>query len=819
MSTFFKGDLTEFGLKATTPEDVAKEIAQKLRDVGIDVVDGLDPDEAVGRLPLSYFIHGYNSDCLVIGSRADRRIDYIEEATQLRYPDRYYLNCDNGEHLWREGGGYEWTNALAAKIRPSLPNTARVSLFGEEAGGSGRIVPIGDFVYDIGTDTLTYEKSAWAKPDEYPTLKAPYGSETSIYFHFSSGDTSEGSALNLGTGLTEKLNDFVRRAANYNKDTTGVELKTVGRSIYLEVPNLPSSRGLKTVEERMTIDPIRDQHWEEDSMGDVISVSPLTQEQMQEARSALREILEKKEASYGYWLKDVRTSFVMVMTTPFKGQRKPIGHIIMGATDGIHYEYCEFAIARTSANFEITDIYLRIKEKGKTEFRRCMGTSMREARDIIGDLKVIKTSLENAGNLKNPYAVNALQETEEMGGSAAIPASKLRAIASLRFGADLVERCYRMGYTTLADDICTDLTPTRAWDRITSMTDLFPGYTEGAKSIYTCFGMPKAWGKAVFDQCIEKMGTVFSLQEFRDSLLSIRMAWELEEALTEGKPSEMSVPDRALEYAEIWHSHLCRLGLGGGRKVVNLDQNFLFMAYPDKPIERAAALRAYNRMYKKVIKAAPQAGLYSTVLYLTETFQAYCQLKANNVVPEEHGVLYEYGLPEDNPKSVAEMIHRRCEAAQEVVKSYRAIIDKKKHQDQEAKYTNYRNGVKWLECADKNVSKDYVFRLPTKLYGDDDPLSLESEGAKQRNCVFGSYLNKLANGEYYIVCMRERGCPDDGLVTIGINRGYVVDQTYATMDKPITREQGEAIKRWVTKVSPRFGGKLKLAPHPAGWYR
>jgi hypothetical protein len=812
MSTNFDGDLTRLGLKATNHEDAAREIAQKLRNVGIDVVDGLDPEEAVDRLPLSYVTRSFNSDTLIIGSRSDQHYDCIEKATQSRYPGKYYLAGDKGDHIWYDEGGHQWEGSFAAKIRPSSKNTARVSLFCQKSGGSGRIVRAGEFVYDITTETLTYEEVKGARPGVHPTLHYQYDGESTICFQ-GPHSLAEGKVYTFGTGSSEALDAVVRRAAIYDKETTGVELKSSFRSVYLRVSDLPNSRNLKPLEERVTVAGDMDKTL----LGDSISVDPLPKEQMQEACSTLRELLDNKKEGRDYRLKDVRVSYVMVMTIPLKGQRKPIGHIVLGATDGAHYEYCEFAIARTSASFEITDVYIRVKEEEKTEFRRCCGDLMRQVTTMLYNLKIIKTSLENARNLKNPYAINAMQEAEETGGSAALPAYKLRAVASLRFGSDFVERCYRMGYDNLANDVCTALAPTRTWNRITSMADLFPGYTEGAKSIYTCFGMPKAWGKAVFDRCIEANGIGFSVSNLYNSLLSLRMAWELEGALTKGKPSEMSVPDRALEYADIWAAHLDRFGLNAGR-TTDLKQHFLFAAYPDNPIERAAALRAYHRMVKKAIKAAPTNSIYNTNFYLMETFQAYCQLKAININPEEHGVLYEYGLPENDPTAVAEMIRRRCEAAQEVVNSYRAIIDEKNHQEQEARFAAHRKDVKWFECSDKTVSKEYIFKLPTKLYGMDESFSLESEGTKQCNCLFGSYLSRLANGEYYVVCMRRRGYPDDSVVSIGINRNYVVDQTYATRDCPITREQGEAIRRWVAEVSPKFGGKLKLAPHPAGWY-
>jgi hypothetical protein len=163
------------------------------------------------------------------------------------------------------------------------------------------------------------------------------------------------------------------------------------------------------------------------------------------------------------------------------------------------------------------------------------------------------------------------------------------------------------------------------------------------------------------------------------------------------------------------------------------------------------------------------------------------------------------------------MIQRRCRAAQDVLYGYRSILDEKAHAAHEAKYEEHRKALYWLECSDKEVSKDFVFKLPTKLYGDEDPLSLESEGRMQSNCVFGSYLNKLADGEYVIVLMRKRDDPDSSLVTIGINRKMVVDQTYLAHNERILEEHGQAIKAWLAKVNSRGKGTVRMTSRPGGW--
>ena len=817
----------KLGLKAKEYDDVAREVTAKLREAGIDVVDGLDPDEAVGRFPLSYFALTADTDTIIIGSHLDESIDYISKVTKAKYPRKYFLSCDNGYSASESTRECNVINMVTAKPRPSSDGTTRISLFYQEPMKDGQVVKSGDLVYDAMTGTVTYERIEGTRPEINPELYEGYHNpEIRIYTQEISDAANRryirtADVYVLGTRTSVDINDLIRKTVKFNIESTGVRMEEYYRGQFrLTQPTLPDPVYLKPLVERMTFS-LTDRDME-DSYGEAISVDPLTEDQMQEAVAALKEELAPEKvkdltaATRGRYYNDgFRKSYVMVMTPAPKGERRPIGHIILGLTDGVHFESCEFAIARTSASFDITDIYIRTEKNGVKAFRRGLGREMSHIKASLGDLKIIKATLEHARNIKNRYAATAAIDAGEESGSAAISASTLRNIASLKFGADFVERCYRMGYAPLADEICEIINDRRAWNRVTSMTDIIPGFEEDAKSLYTCLGMPRAWGKAVFDSCVKQKGKKFSKEDLHDAAMALRIAWKLEEALTEGKPSEMSVPSRALEYAEIWRGHLSGLGLGSGRTSADIERHWLFVAYRDDPIGMANAVRSYHRMANKLKKLS----LYNSQYYLTETFQAYCQLKTIGENPESHGVLFEYGLPEGDNKAALEMIQRRCEAAQEVVKSYQAIIDEKKHEEQEARYAEYRNAVKWLECSDKEVSEYYIFKLPTKLYGTDDPLSLQSEGTNQHNCLYGSYLNKLANGEYYVVCMRSRYNPDESLVSIGITRGMLVDQTYASHDRPISAAQALAIKQWVAKVSSRGKGDLKLAAHPAGWCR
>lgn len=824
-----------------TREDVARKLCGILRASGIDVVDGLDAEEACGRYPLSMFLLDTSSDRIAVGSGIDRNIDFLEKATGERFPRRYYLYLDSGRYASGRGCLDKHPNTVMAKPRKSDDGIGRLSIYYPDPSRYGLLAYAGDIVYDAWNGSIEYRETGHrevfalnevARRDDSLTVElvvSEYAGDNWLRSNYSITMSTC-----LGTENTTSLDELFRQTISFPVETTGASIHIgYGGSFRVYPPDLPTKGFLSLLEERMTLDVGECEGGRYGRSGDfgvAYDVAPLAPEDLSEAISVLKADLDARingnGSTPGYRYRPhncVYTAYAMVMTPAPKGERRPVGHIVIGVSDGVHKEFCEFAVCRTDVNFVIGDIYLKTKQGGTVAFRRCGGRTMVGIKELIGtddDLKIVRKTLAGVSHIRNRYAASAAidsQTGDDHVACASVPAHLLRTIASMKFGAEFVERAYRMGYASLAEDVCDTVNSRRAWDRITALSDIVPGYVEDAKSLYTCFGLPKAWGKAVFGLCTSgEKGNGFQSPELRTAILSMQMAWDLEAALTGGKPSEASVPARAVEYAGIWKDYLGTFGLvGRGRINADFQDHWFFSTFRDAPVAMAATIRSFNRMSKKA--ASLGLGDRDSQVFLLETLQAYCQLKSVGIAPEDHGVLYEYGLPEDDIEEARAMVKRRCEAAQDVVASHRAMIDEKAHQVQEDKYAEFRKLMSWLECSDPKVSKRYVFKLPTKLYGNDDPYSLQSEGELQHNCVFNSYLSKLANAEYTVVLMRERDNPDAGLVTIGITKNLVMDQTYQGSNARITPEQAHAILAWRTKVNSRGKGAVLMPSAPGGW--
>lgn len=813
-------------------EEVAKKITQTLRGCGIDVVSGLDIRDCVGRNPLSYFFIHRNDygdtrkEAVVIASRRDDSIDYLARATKDRYPGKYFLLCDGGVAQNNDNPKGDKIREVFCHARYEGTVYAQLDAYYMDPNDWNAVKHAGVISYDPVTGILDFDKEPDCPSGFYPTVDdSGETDDKCVSFHTHDSDNWRDYAQTRdsfipGSGKNENINEMVRMGVNFDYNTTGARLRWRYKSFDLFVPALPNSSFLQPLSQRLTLD--MDTFGERDyclpEIGESVEeFTMLTQEEFAEAKEILSDLLDKagETSRQRYYNENLRRKSILYVTPAPKGARRPYGHIVIGISDGKSREYGELAICRIDSSFNIGDIYINVKDMshGMMGFRRLMRRTATGFKELIDDVSIVKGTLGHANNVRNRYAVNAAIDSEVEEGAKAIPASLLRKIARVRFGSEFIEWSYRLGYSRLANDVCDESArSTRAWNPITSMGDVIPGYVEGSKSIYTCFGMPKAWGKEAFELAMEMQDCKkekLTIHNLRDAISAVRIAWNLENHLANGNPSMASVPQRAIDYAGIlctWRSDL---------KGLFSNEGPLVEAYGDDVASIAETVRSFNRMLTKM------HGLgindWASRNYIGETMDAYCSLKSISVDPEEHGVLFEYGLPENDILAAQEMIKRRCDAAQEVVTNFKNLIDAKKREENEALFADNSKTDRWLECSDAEVCKDYVFKLPTCLYGPSEPLSVEWEGAHQANCVFNSYTNKLAKGEYTVVLMRRRNDPSSSYVTIGINRHGVIDQTYGYHDTTIDHSAAEAILAWKDKVNSRGKGSISFKGNPGGW--
>lgn len=797
-------------------------IAEMLKSRGVDVVDGLNASECVGRYPLNYSgggqnreRNGYYVDLLIVSPK-EKKAAYLSEADGGQFPLKYYLRRDDTLSKYCPvADGEEYAYRYVSGSMKMDGDRLAIDLYYPDEGDSDRIVKGGTVYYKPFVNLIKVKQN----PDSAYEFDVSVEKGKSYYnydglFQILIRGKKEGAigyssthALYLpGIGGSESIDPQIRENVEIPGNSTGAYLawRQWGGFAMLQ-PSLPDARYLKPFEERLVADDSEssESHRMDLSVHDTLKPGELSDEAWDDAKKAIDEKLAKQEKDYerNSWRgpEIAKACALCVTQAPGKSVR-PIGHVIIGVSDGSRREYGLLAVCRLNSKFEADDVYIKSKTG---DWVRTNRLTMKSIKEIFYDAQVIKSTLKNAKNLKNKYAAEAMEKDDDAGGT--ISMSFLREIASMRFGATFTEQIYRLGYPHIAKETVLEASDTRAWHRKDSLSDLIPGSAENASSVYLSFGMPKAWGRFVFELIEED-----SLASLRNALTAVRLAYQYEREITKGKPSDASVPDGAKNFAKTWiviqdHAYL-RSDRGPGEL-----PEFVLNAYPGDFLGMVDGLKSFARMLEKVSKALRNNSKSHEI---TETFQAYCELKSIGESPEELGVLYEYGLPETSSKDIEDMIARRTVHAQAVVRNFQQKINEKAKEENEKRYDAWKPFIRSFERKDK--SKLYSFFIPKSLYGEQESLSVEYEGKHQHNCVFNAYTDRIAKGEYNVVFMRKTSDVDSSLVTIGITADGTISQTFLSHNRFITEGLALAIKQWVEEKKQK-GVKISLSTNPGGW--
>lgn len=801
----------------------AKAIAEMLKSKGVDVVDGLDASECLGRYPLNYSgggpnkeHSGYQSDILIVSPK-EKKVAYLSKADGGQFLLKYYLRRDASlsKYCFVNDSFENAYKYISGSMKMDGDRLA-IDLYYPDEGDSDKIVKGGTIYYKPFVNLVKAKQN----PDSIYEVQANVEADRGYYsydsrFQISVRSKKDGSdtyssthTLYLpGIGDYESIDPKIRESVEIPGNSTGAFLawrQWGGFSI--SQPSLPDERFLKPFEERLIADDSdsTESYRMDLSVHDTLHPGELSDEAWDDAKKAIDEKLAKLERDDDgrrSWGRHEITKACALCVTQAPGKSvRPVGHVIIGVSDGSRREYGLLAVCRLNSRFEADDVYIRSKAG---DWVRANRMTMKSIKEIFWDAQVIKSSLKNAKNLKNKYAAVAVERQDDAGGT--ISMNFLKKIASMRFGATFTEQVYRLGYHNIANETVTAAADTRAWQRKDSLCDLIPGSEENASSVYLSFGMPKAWGRFVFGLVEED-----SLRSLLNASTAAHLAYQYEKEITKGKPSDASVPEGAKNFAKAWLTIQKHTYLGGNRDSGTLPE-FILNAYPGDFLGMVDGLKSFSRMLEKVYKTLRNESKSPEI---TETFQAYCELKSIGEDPEELGVLYEYGLPETSVKDVEDMIERRTVHAQAVVRNFQQKINEKAKQANEKRYDSWKPSIRSFERKDK--SKLYSFFIPKSLYGENESLSVEYEGKHQHNCVFNAYTDKIAKGEYNVVFMRKSSDVDSTLVTIGITSDGTVSQTFLAHNRGITEELALAIKEWV-KEKKQKGVKISLSSLPGGW--
>ena len=783
-------------LDRTETNEVLHGWVDALKGSGVDVIITEDVDELVGRTPLAVMSQSTYGLQPIVSSFAEDVYCGLSAADGKTFPGKYYFCCS-----------YEpfTKNCFQITCRPRDDETADV-IVGRYDHRLRKYVKLGAFTYSISYGIAKVS----GKPNVSMTINNGYGSkDIRVVEIFNGVEYYSENSFSPATDQSTSIGFLIGRAITKGDNGTGIMLASGYSGIWLEFETVPTMKSKSPFSHRMSLPQRTGGYWNSSGIdfGPAETFDPLPPESESLALERLRQAMSSgkgteigRKYGWGGESRSAKAVYGLALGAAKEGTRRPIGHVYVLIDDGQKTEFGEIAVAKVSADFGMADVYMRKEDDG--EYHRCMGRSLTAAKDLFSNCVLIKETLVVAKNLRNRYAVGAVASTPD---SASVSLSDVSNIAKLRFGSGFVEQLLKRGETELAYAFVEAINDRRAWNSITSLSDVIPGGNPDGTTIHGVLNLPKAWAELAFDTydyIIKVRGERYSadVTTLGRACGIVRIAMDLAAYRNGGKaPANPSEDDKgyvtSLEYVDIFGG-IMRTAY---RRVSF--QDWMTGAF-ENPAEMAEALRSYGRMLRKVPDFCRS--------YVNETFEAYCQLKGIGIDPEAEGVLYEYGIPETGDDDVKEMVSRRCEAAQRILENHRAALDAHQRDVVEAQYEATKSKLHHLR---RDIGP-YSFFVPSKIYGEDDPFSVEHEGAAQQNCVFRSYADQIAKGTYTIVLMRSSKDKDSALVTIGINGSNVIDQTYGFRDHAITLAQAEGIREFVDALPPERRPKLT---RPGGW--
>ena len=206
-----------------------------------------------------------------------------------------------------------------------------------------------------------------------------------------------------------------------------------------------------------------------------------------------------------------------------------------------------------------------------------------------------------------------------------------------------------------------------------------------------------------------------------------------------------------------------------------------------------------------------------------EIVTAYVKFLELGWNPEDHKIFIEFGLSGTVAENFQELSEREA-AANKALKIYNDKLNEAAHKATEKKYANRLAMIEKLTAKQIVVEgldeEKHTFCVvaPSQIYGEDTINSIEKEGHDMRHCLFRQYADQIAEGRYTVVYLRDKRCPNESLVTIGITSDGRINQTYAKDDKAIDPIQASAIAKWAysKRELVTFNSERSVV-QPGGW--
>ena len=495
---------------------------------------------------------------------------------------------------------------------------------------------------------------------------------------------------------------------------------------------------------------------------------------------------------------------MLVIGKPLPGHRRPTYHLVKGFKHGGAIDVVEVVCGELlTKDMTPVDCYYLHASTGK--FIRVSNQLMSEIRkDIIGRCTVDEISFNewNDQKAQNPQLLKAISEyqTRQAGEAEGfkIGLEYIRVFNRIKFGALFAEHLIKLGYAKLAVDFAeyVDAYADNMNYRCGSLLDILPGANPDATTLMGALNMNKPCYSLLFntEHPIERLSELQTRYKVIKAIIP--------DGVVTTERQKMVNQYLTLEKKR-WSSYSCQTG----RTVDLID-------YPKET-------KIIHKMIEKIEKAFPGDG--DALRHYKEIVYAYFQFKDIGWNPEQAMIFIEFSVNPDTPGETLKMLRDREHAANQALTVYRNKINEEAHKRYEKKYESRKSALKKLESTAELEKKagpfgGYTVIMPSQIYGETTPRSIEKEGADMNHCVFRSYATEIANGEYTVLYLRSAANPDRALVTIGITRDGRINQTYSKDDNYISEEQAAAIAEWAKSKAGLVSFKSEhRSVNPGGW--
>ncbi len=507
----------------------------------------------------------------------------------------------------------------------------------------------------------------------------------------------------------------------------------------------------------------------------------------------------------------VLQTYVLLITDPIPGHRRPSYHLIAGFRSNHISEVVELSRGELlMKDMTPENIYALFTDGKYRLLQYNMKTAMR---DLICS-QMVEIDAESFNKWADERSLHPeLLRKLSTSYFNTIDLDTIKLFNRLPFGSLLIDQLITSGHAQLAVNLADDITR-KAYDfnvYCNRLSDLFPECNGEATSLYKILNISKSTAKYLFEgtenETIDYFITKYrAIHHFGGNMV-----------MTDEAKGNIET------YLYLFNIKRHRFTLSFGQR------EFDFLDYPkiakqvvrmDKKIKALDLskddLRDISNKYDEIVRAYASFLDYSKIA--PENERAHW-------LPEYLKIFVEFSLTgtAEHPLNPVDEVSSREKDANKALRIYQDKANEKIKEENEEKFAFRRKQINKLRSYAElekgtNDFTNYTVIAPTQIYGSEVIGSVEKEASDLRHCLFRCYTNRIISGDYTTMWLRLRDSVNESLITIGITSDGRIEQTRGWDDRDATVEEAKAIVAWALTKKGMITFKSEGADvMPGGW--